>query len=84
MAAVEPERPQFCPWCGAAIAFEQHEHEPRHEALRAQALARGHDPGRLPDRVREVLAGDAFVGVCARCRTISHVVGHRARERTPG
>ena len=78
MAAVEPQRPQFCPWCGSPIGYDEHEHEPRYESLREQARARGHDLPELPARVREVLAGEAFVGVCPGCRTISHVVGHRA------
>ena len=75
---MQEERPQFCPWCGSPIGYEAHQHEPRFESLRAQAVARGQDPGRLPERVRDVLAGEAFVGVCDGCRTISHVVGHRA------
>ena len=29
------------------------------------------------ERVRELLAGDSYAGVCPGCRTISHVVGHR-------
>jgi len=37
--------PQFCPWCGSPIAFEEHEHEPRIEAL---ARVRGQDPAELP------------------------------------
>jgi len=69
-------QPQFCPWCGSPIAYEAHEHEPRYAALAEQA---GVEAGALPQRVREVLAGDSFVGVCPGCRTISHVVGHRAR-----
>ena len=73
-------RPQFCPWCGTPIAFEEHEHEPRFELAAEQARARGGDPPPLPPRVRELLAGESFVGVCAGCRTISHVVGHRASD----
>jgi hypothetical protein len=69
--------PRFCPWCGAAIRFEEHEHEPRYAALAAHARARGKEPPPLPKRVQDVLAGDAYVGVCPDCRTISHVVGHR-------
>ncbi|HYZ18892.1 MAG TPA: hypothetical protein VE615_05070 [Gaiellaceae bacterium] len=64
-------RPQFCPWCGSPIAYESHEHEPRIDLLAKQA---GAAP---PDRVRDVLAGESYVGVCQGCRTISHVVGHR-------
>jgi hypothetical protein len=75
---VEPPQPQFCPWCGSPIGFERHEHEPRYEALAEQARARGAEPPPLPERVADLLAGDSFVGVCASCRTISHVVGHRA------
>ena len=66
--------PQFCPWCGSPIAFEEHEHEPRIEAL---AREHGRDPAELPERVRVLLAGHSFVGVCEGCRTVSHVVGHR-------
>jgi hypothetical protein len=69
--------PQFCPWCGSPIAYEAHEHEPRFAALAREAVSRGHDPPPLPERVQEVLAGESFVCVCAGCRTISHVVGHR-------
>lgn len=73
------ERPEFCPWCGTPIGYEPHEHEPRHEALAEQARARGSEPPPLPERVRDLLAGESFVGVCPGCRTISHVVGHRAQ-----
>jgi hypothetical protein len=73
------ERPQFCPWCGTPIGYEPHEHEPRYEALAEQARARGAEPPPLPERVREMLAGESFVGVCPGCRTISHVVGHKAQ-----
>jgi hypothetical protein len=69
--------PQFCPWCGTAIPYEEHDHEPRYLSLAEQARARGEEPPRLPARVEEALAGDSFVGVCPGCRTISHVVGHR-------
>jgi hypothetical protein len=72
------ERPEFCPWCGTPIGYEPHEHEPRYESLAEQARARGDDPPPLPERVRTLLAGESFVGVCPGCRTISHVVGHRA------
>jgi hypothetical protein len=71
--------PQFCPWCGTPIGYSEHEHEPRYEALAAEARAAGADPPPLPPRVREMLAGESYAGVCAGCRTISHVVGHRAR-----
>jgi hypothetical protein len=70
--AAEPPRPQFCPWCGSPIGYDEHEHEPRIDLLAKQARA---SP---PQRVREVLAGDSYIGACAGCRTISHVVGHRA------
>lgn len=71
------EPPRFCPWCGSPIGFEPHEHEPRFALEASLARARGTPPPPLPDRVREVLTGEAFVGVCQRCRTLSHVVGHR-------
>ena len=71
-------QPQFCPWCGSPIGYEAHEHEPRYAALAEQARSRGEDPPALPERVQELLAGESFVGVCPGCRTISHVVGHRA------
>ena len=71
-------RPQFCPWCGTPIAFDEHEHEPRYRSLAEQARARGQEPPPLPGRVQEMLAGDSYVGACLGCRTISHVVGHRA------
>jgi hypothetical protein len=67
--------PQFCPWCGTPIAYRPHDREPRYEAL---ARERGAESAALPERVRELLAGEAFVGVCESCRRVSHVVGHRA------
>lgn len=73
-----PPQPQFCPWCGSPIAYEPHGHEPRHEALAAQARERGADPPPLPERVRDLLAGDSFVCACPGCRTVSHVVAHHA------
>ncbi len=69
--------PQFCPWCGSPIAFEEHEHEPRYATLAAEARARGDQVPELPGRVKDILAGESFVGLCPGCRTISHVVGHR-------
>ena len=74
-----PAQPQFCPWCGSPIPFEEHEHEPRDQALAAQARARGDDPPPLPERVQEILSGESYVGACPGCRTVSHVVGHRAQ-----
>ena len=71
---MEEPRPQFCPWCGTPIAYEAHEHEPRYADLAERA---GVDPGTLPERVRGVLEGESYVAVCAGCRTLSHVVGHR-------
>jgi len=73
--------PQFCPWCGTPIAFATHEHEPRHELLAEQARAEGNEPPPLPERVKEMLAGDSYVAACPGCRTISHVVGHRPPEK---
>jgi hypothetical protein len=71
-------RPQFCPWCGTPIGYEEHDHEPRYRVLAEQARRRGDEPPPLPERVRDVLAGDSFVGVCPGCRRVSHVVGHSA------
>ncbi|MDQ4081287.1 MAG: hypothetical protein M3123_00110 [Actinomycetota bacterium] len=70
-------QPQFCPWCGSPLGYERHGHEPRFALLADQARARGADPPPLPPRVRDLLAGDSYVGVCPGCQTISHVVGHR-------
>jgi hypothetical protein len=70
-----PEPPQFCPWCGSPIGYEQHEHKPRYATLAAEA---GVDPQDLPERVRGLLVGSSYVTACPGCRTISHVVGHRA------
>jgi hypothetical protein len=70
--------PQFCPFCGTPIAYREHEHEPRYRALAAEARARGAEPPPLPPRVEDALSGESFAGVCEGCRTISHVVGHRA------
>jgi hypothetical protein len=69
--------PRFCPWCGARIAYREHEHEPRYATLVEQALTRGAEPPPLPERVREMLSGESYVGACSGCRTMSHVVGHR-------
>lgn len=74
------DAPQFCPFCGSPIGYEAHGHEPRFALLAEQARARGDEPPPLPERVREVLAGESFVGACPGCRTVSHVVGHRARS----
>jgi hypothetical protein len=72
--------PQFCPWCGTPIGFEEHEHQPRYEALADQARAQGKELVALPERIEELLAGESYVGACPGCRTISHVVGHRAKR----
>jgi hypothetical protein len=74
---MQDEGPQFCPWCGSPTAFEPHEHEPRYAELAERS---GADTSMLPERVRNLLAGNSFVAACGGCRTISHVVGHR----TPG
>ncbi len=74
------EPPQFCPWCGTPIGYEEHEHEPRYETLAEQARAEGVDLPPLPKRVRALLTGESFVAACPGCRTISHVVGHRADD----
>ena len=73
-----PPHPQFCPWCGSPIGYEEHEHEPRFETLAARAREKGTEPPPLPERVQELLAGESFVGACPGCRTVSHVVAHRA------
>ena len=70
-------QPQFCPWCGSPLGYERHGHELRFALLADQARARGADPPPLPPRVRNLLTGDSYVGVCPGCQTISHVVGHR-------
>lgn len=70
--------PQFCPFCGSPIAYAPHEHEPRHAQLAELARAQGDEPPPLPPRVRDLLSGEAFVGVCQGCRSISHIVGHRS------
>ena len=72
---MQDESPQFCPWCGTPTAYEPHEHEPRYAEL---AERKGIDPALLPERVRDLLGGSAFVTACPGCRTVSHVVGHRA------
>jgi hypothetical protein len=69
--------PQFCPWCGSPAAFAAHEHEPRYAEL---AERKDVDVGLLPERVRELLGGPAYVAACPGCRTVSHVVGHRASD----
>ncbi len=73
-----PERPQFCPWCGTPLPFEEHGHEPRYESLAKEARARGTDPPPLPERVEDMLAGESYVGACPGCHVVSHVIGHRA------
>jgi hypothetical protein len=74
------DAPQFCPWCGTPIGYEEHEHEPRYETLAAEARSAGREPPPLPERVREMLAGESYAGVCPGCRRINHVVSHRAPE----
>jgi hypothetical protein len=73
------ERPQFCPWCGTPLPFEEHGHEPRHETLANEARARGDEPSPLPDRVEDMLAGESYVGGCPGCQMVSHVIGHQAQ-----
>lgn len=73
-----PDHPQFCPWCGSPVGFEEHDHEPRYELLAEQARARGGEPPPLPKRVEDMLSGESYVTACPGCRTISHVVGHKA------
>jgi hypothetical protein len=71
--------PQFCPWCGTPIGYEEHRHEPRFEVLAAEARAGGREPPPLPERVEGMLTGESFAGICPGCRRINHVVSHRAR-----
>jgi hypothetical protein len=71
------EGPQFCPWCGSPTAFFEHEHEPRLERLLAEVRAAGKRPT-VPPRIGHLLAGESYVGACQGCRTITHVIGHRA------
>jgi hypothetical protein len=79
MEAGAPDQPQFCPWCGTPLAFEQHAHEPRHESLANEARARGTEPPPLPDRVDDILTGESYVCACPGCGVVSHVIGHRAQ-----
>lgn len=72
--------PQFCPWCGTPVGFEPHDHEPRFELLSERARAEGRELPPLPERVGELLSGESYVAACPGCRTISHVVGHRAER----
>lgn len=74
-----PATPQFCAWCGSALAYEEHHHEPRFETLAEEARARGEQPPPLPDSVEELMRGDSYVGACPRCRVLSHVISHHAR-----
>ncbi len=76
--ASEPKRPQFCPWCGSPVPYEEHDHEPRFAALADQARARGTEPPPLPERVRDQLSGESFATACLGCHIVSHVIGHRA------
>jgi len=73
-----PGQPQFCPWCGTPLAFEEHGHEPRHETLANEAREHGAEPPTLPERVEDILTGESYVGACPGCRVVSHVIGHRA------
>ncbi|CAA9486144.1 MAG: hypothetical protein AVDCRST_MAG53-1006 [uncultured Solirubrobacteraceae bacterium] len=73
-----PPQPQFCAWCGSALAYEEHHHEPRFVTLAEQARAGGENPPPLPERVEELLRGESYVGACSRCRVLSHLIGHRA------
>ena len=76
------EPPQFCPWCGSPLGYEEHDHEARYAVLAEQARARGERPPPLPQRVERLLSGDSYVAACPGCRTISHVVGHRVQEQS--
>jgi hypothetical protein len=75
MASEAP--PQFCPWCGSPLGYEEHGHEPRYALLADQARARGADPPPLPGRVERMLGGESWVAACPGCRILSHVIGHR-------
>jgi hypothetical protein len=59
------------------MPFSAHEHEPRVEQLLAQARAEGKEP-ELPPRIADLLAGESYVGACEGCRSVTHVIGHRA------
>jgi len=75
-----PDRPQFCPWCGSPLGYDEHVHEPRYRLLAERARERGADPPPLPSRVEGLLAGESYVAGCPGCRMVSHVVGHRSPE----
>jgi hypothetical protein len=62
------------------MAFSAHEHEPRVEQLLAVARAEGKQ-AELPPRIADLLAGESYVGACQGCRTVSHVIGHRASRQ---
>ncbi|MGI8595245.1 MAG: hypothetical protein ACR2ML_12940 [Solirubrobacteraceae bacterium] len=78
--AAAPPKPRFCPWCGSAVLYEPQEHEPRHVTLADAARDRGLEPPPLPERVEEMLSGDAHVCGCQECRTVTHVIGHHAPD----
>ena len=74
-----PSKPQFCPWCGATVAYEDHHHEARIQTLAEPAPARGETPPPLPENVEELMRPETFVAACSGCRVLSHVIGHHAR-----
>ena len=73
-------QPRFCAWCGAPLEYEEHHHEPRYATLREQARQSGENPPPLPDRVEELLRGESYIGACANCRVLSHVISHHTPE----
>ncbi len=76
-----PRIPQFCPWCGSPIPYEEHHHEPRFASLAEQARQSGENPPPLPERVEELLRGESYVGACSNCRVLSHVISHHTPDQ---
>jgi hypothetical protein len=72
------EPPQFCPWCGSPVGYAEHDHEPRYRTAAREAELRGETVPLLPERVGRILAGASYVAGCPGCRTVTHVIGHRA------
>jgi hypothetical protein len=61
------------------MAFSEHDHESRLEQLVAGAKAEGKRP-EIPPRIADLLTGESYVGACQGCRTVTHVIGHRAQQ----
>ena len=79
MSDTPRQKPQFCAWCGSALEYEEHHHEPHFETLAEQARARGEEPPPLPQNVEELMRGDSYIAACPGCRVLSHVISHHAR-----